>query len=303
MENILITGGKGFIGRHLAIRLMSMNYNLIIIDDESNSMDLELIPRAKYIKEDISKIDFISLFDQYKFKYVFHLAAQVNLRHSIHDPKQDANTNILGTINLLRSCVKYNSKLIYSSTGGAIYDEQSCLPWTEDTLVNPKSPYGLSKWASEKYIELYHKLHNLDYIILRYSNVYGPNQNHSGEAGVISIFVNNINNNVNLKIFGDGKQTRDFVYVSDVVDANIAAMNLNDICSIFNVCSNTETSIISIAEELIKISDSNVKIDLLPKNDGECIRTKLSFDKFNKATLWQPKVTLTEGINNIWKTI
>lgn len=302
MMNILVTGGNGFIGKHLVAKLCNLQYNIVVIDDNSNAVPSALIDGVTYIEECVSKVDMMTLFDKYKFKYVFHLAAQVNLRRSLDNPKADANSNILGTINLLEGCVKYGSHLIYSSTGGAIYDEKADLPWTEDTTVNPKSFYGLSKWASEMYIKIYHRLYNLHCTILRYSNVYGPGQNHLGEAGVVSIFMDKIKNNSNLTIFGDGTQTRDFVYVSDVVEANILAMKLHFLdvrFDIFNICSNSETSIASIAEYLIKMSNSDVKIDYSERNYGECIKTRLSFDKFNRMTNWRPKVSILDGLNKV----
>jgi UDP-glucose 4-epimerase len=288
MSCILCTGGAGFIGSHIVDALISQNHQVIVIDNLSTGNPINVNPKAIFYKIDINS-DLNWLFRVNTIDYVFHHAAQINLRHSITDPHFDANQNILGSLNVIHTAAKHHvKKLFFASTGGAIYDGMSPLPWREDTLAAPASPYGLAKLTIEKYLDLYNKLHNLEYVALRYSNVYGERQNSKGEAGVISIFIDKIKEGKDITIFGDGEQTRDFVCVHDVVSANLHALN-NNLNGIFNVSTDTETSIKQIAEFLIQ--DKKIQITHLPAILGEIKNTRLSFAKLAN-TGWQPKYNL-----------
>lgn len=281
--NILITGGAGFIGSHLADKL-SLNNNVTIVDNLSTG-NVSNIHNSKFYLKDINE-NLNDIFEKENIEYVFHLAAFINLRDSFTNPKECFNANVQGSLNLIETCKKYNiKKFIFSSTGGAIYSEKANLPWNENTEANPKSPYGLSKLTIEKYLEM----SGLNYSILRYSNVYGPRQNAKGEAGVISIFIDKIKENKTLSVFGDGNQTRDFIFVSDVVDANVSCLKDKQ-SNIYNVSTNVETSI----NEIIKYLNYN-KINYLNKIDGEVTNTKLDNLKL-KSIGWNPKISIEEGL-------
>lgn len=293
MSRILCTGGAGFIGSHVAEALVKLGHEVIIIDNLSTG-DFSNIQSGVFIKRSITdSLD--DLFAKYKFDYVFHLAAQINLRHSIKQPLEDATTNIIGSLNILENCVKYNIKrIIFSSTGGAIYSSQSLLPFTENSEAKPESPYGLAKQTIENYMEFFRKTYGLQYTVLRYSNVFGPRQNAKGEAGVISIFIERALHNDNLIIFGDGNQTRDFVYVDDVVQANLLSFDA-ELNGTYNVSSNVQYSINEVAYKIIDEVSTSSKIVYVDAIPGEMVHTQLSADKLIKAG-WKPKWNIDNGI-------
>lgn len=286
-KNILITGGAGFIGSHLVDKLCKNN-KVTIIDNLSTGLEENINEKATFYNLDI-KEDLDNIFQKHKFNYVFHLAAFINLRESFEDPIKCMDINLNATINLINNCKKYNvEKFIFSSTGGAIYDEMALLPFTENSKVNPKSPYGLSKWFAEKYIEN----SGINYVNLRYSNVYGPRQNAKGEAGVISIFMDNVLNNKPLQVFGDGFQSRDFVHVNDVVDANIlcAEKALN---KTYNISTNKETSLLQLIQLLKNKFNKDLEVSFLERKQ-EMKYCSLSYDLIDKELGWYPKYTITD---------
>lgn len=286
-KNILITGGAGFIGSHLVDKLCKNN-KVTIIDNLSTGLEENINEKATFYNLDI-KDDLDNIFQKHKFNYIFHLAAFINLRESFEDPIKCMDVNLNGTINLINNCKKYNiEKFIFSSTGGAIYDEMALLPFTENSKVNPKSPYGLSKWFAEKYIEN----SGINYVNLRYSNVYGPRQNAKGEAGVISIFMDNVLNNKPLQVFGDGFQSRDFVHVNDVVDANIlcAEKVLN---KTYNISTNKETSLLQLIQLLKNKFNKDLEVSFLERKQ-EMKYCSLSYDLIDKELGWHPKHTITD---------
>jgi UDP-glucose 4-epimerase len=293
--NILVTGGAGFIGSHVVDALVKLGHEVIIIDNLSTG-NFDNIHGGIFIKRSITdSLD--DLFAKYNFDYVFHLAAQINLRHSIREPQQDALTNIVGSLNVLENCVRHKVKrVIFSSTGGAIYSVDAALPFTESSEAKPESPYGLAKLTIEKYLEMFRKIHGLQYTVLRYSNVYGPRQNAKGEAGVISIFINNALENKNLTIFGDGEQTRDFVYIDDVVSANMLAME-SELDGIFNVSSNTQTSVNQVADKILNMLNSTSQVIHADAVPGEMLYTMLSADKLISKG-WNSGWTIDAGIQS-----
>lgn len=294
MSICLVVGGAGFIGSHVVNVLIEQGHTVIVIDNLTTGHFLNVNPKALLYAIDINdKFTLKIIFDKYQFDYVFHLAAQINLRDSIKDPYNDAQINIMGSLNIINNCVRTKvKKIIFSSTGGAIYSDKPKLPFTERTETKPLSPYGISKLSIEYYLKFYKEIHNLDFAILRYSNVFGPRQNAKGEAGVISIFINKALNKENLNIFGDGYQTRDFIYVEDVAQANLLALKLN---GIYNVSTCIETDINSIANEIIKNIDTSLKIEYKDIVPGEIKRCCLSNYKLSQKK-WSPKWTLNKGI-------
>lgn len=295
----LIIGGAGFIGSNLANRLYEEGYDVVVIDNLSSGNKKNLKYNQTLYCQDILDESCTSVFENHQFDYVFHLAAEINLRNSIKDPGKCMHTNITGSINLIQNSIKFGIKrFIFSSTGGAIYSPfmpKEGFPWEEDSILDPQSPYGLSKMWIEQYLELANSLYGLNYSILRYGNVYGPHQNPEGEAGVVSIFLDGMIEDKTLKMFGTGEQRRDFVYVDDVVDANILMMNESR-NEIYNVGTNSNISVNEVAIELSQQLGIIPKWQQLPPIKGELFQTKLSYDKLNKATGWFPKTTFSEGI-------
>jgi UDP-glucose 4-epimerase len=298
MSNILITGGAGFIGSHLADALLAQNHRVIIIDNLSTGSFDNLSDKAIFRQYDITDPLLSDLFDAYRFDYVFHLAAQINLRHSIKFPQIDAKTNILGSLNVLENCVRTKVKqVIFASTGGAIYSINHSLPWNENTPTDPLSPYGLAKQTVENYLHFFHCQHGLQYTILRLANVYGSRQLTQSEAGVISIFVEQALANEPLTIFGDGAATRDFIEVSDVVNAFIFVMK-KKLTDCFNVSSKTQISIKELAEQILTLTGSKSKIQYKDAIPGEIKDTCLDASKL-KEFGWRNKVSLNEGLQKV----
>jgi UDP-glucose 4-epimerase len=244
----IISGGAGFIGSHLAEKLIRKGHEVVIIDNLSTGK-LENVPsQAEFFKLDLCE-NLSQAFAQ-GADYVFHLGAQINLRNSLKDPLSDAQTNIMGSLNIMNHAVNVGVKrFVFTSTGGAIYSRLAPLPWTEQSATIPESPYGMAKLTVEGYLRLYKGLYGLESTILRLSNVFGPRQNSQGGAGVLSIFINNILNKKDLTIFGDGSITRDFVYVDSVINA-IYHVTKNNLSGVFNVSTGEETSILEIAEKI-----------------------------------------------------
>ena len=290
---ILVTGGAGFIGSWVVDTLINKDFNVVVIDNLSSGSKENLNKKAKFYEIDIrdNKID--EIFQNEKIDYVFHLAAQINLRESIKNPVEDANINILGALNLLNNCVKHKiKKFIFSSTGGAIYGDDCKIPTSETEEEKPMSPYGVAKLAIEKYLEFYKKVYGLDYVSLRYSNVYGPRQNSKGEAGVVAIFIDKLLLGEQPIINGSGEQTRDYVYVKDVAEANILALKLS---GVFNVGTGKETEVNEIFRKIVNIMNSNLKEIHGPEIKGEQMRSCLDPGKLIKKD-WGIGYDLEKGL-------
>lgn len=296
-EKILVTGGAGFIGSHLVDALIAKGHGVVVVDDLSSGNKKNINPRAKFYKYDIRDERLARIFQKYIITHVFHTAAQINLRESIKDPLFDARINILGALNLLENCGRYGiKKFIFSSTGGAIYGDAKTVPTPETYCAQPISPYGVAKQTVENYLHYYHTVWGLDYIALRYANVYGPRQNSQSEAGVIAIFCDQLLQGKQSQINGDGKQTRDFVYVSDVVAANLLALK-SKISGVYNVGTGVETNV----NELYKMIAENIVAKPGKANHAEAIkgeqrRSCLNNKKIRKDLGWQPKMSVAKGI-------
>jgi len=297
---ILITGGAGFIGSHVADLLIDKNNEVIIIDNLSTGRSENINPKAKFYHADLLDFETISkIIEEEKPEVIYHLAAQIDVRKSIEEPMHDAKINILATLNLLDLSRKINLKhFIFSSTGGAIYGDMKEIPATESTKEIPISPYACSKLAVEKYIHFYKTVHGLKYTILRYSNVYGPRQNPKGEAGVISIFLDNMVSGKNPIIFG-GIQTRDFIFVKDVAYANYLALRDNKSC-IYNIGTGKETDIIEIFSRLNKYFKNKFEPIYQEIKKGEPKRSCLDVKKAKEKLKWKPKVNLDEGLDKTY---
>lgn len=298
---ILITGGAGFIGSHVVDKFIALGHKVIVVDNLSTGSKINIHPQAKFYRSNIQDKKLEQIFKKNKPQVILHLAAQINVRRSVDDPLFDAKTNILGTINLLENCVKYKvKKVIFISTGGAIYGDGVKIPTIETANQSPVSPYGIAKLSVEKYLHFYHMQYGLSYTVLRLANVYGPRQNARGEAGVVAIFCQRLKDNQYLLINGSGEQTRDYVYVNDVVSALVMALN-NTKTGCYNIGTSRETSVNELAKKLIAISGRNVKTKHRQSLKGEQMRSCLNNDKIKKELDWQPKYDLTKGLQETWQ--
>lgn len=292
---VLITGGAGFIGSFIVEEVLNKGWEPIVVDNLITG-NLNFVPNnIPFYKLDIRSVTLEQVFQKHQPTVVIHHAAQVSVEHSRLDPAEDCDVNTVGTINILNLCVKYNvSKIIFASSA-AVYGETLALPITEEIQPSPLSFYGLSKYTAERYIKLYHQNFNLPYTILRYSNVFGMRQNQLGEAGVISIFLNRINNNQPLMVYGNGQQTRDFIFVRDVAKANIQAVLLGDNETI-NISTNLQTSIITLAKELEFASNSIIQLSFMQPRMGDIEKSCLSNRKAQNLLKWKPEVSFSKGI-------
>lgn len=295
---VLVTGGAGFIGSHIVDRLVLEGHEVSIIDNLATGKTENLNPAAEFYKLDIVNPRIEKVFKKEKPELICHLAAQMDVRRSVADPAFDAQTNIIGMLNLLENAVRCGTrKVIFASTGGAIYGEGGPYPTTEDHPARPVSPYGISKLTGEHYLYYYQVTHGLSYVALRFANVYGPRQDPFGEAGVVAIFTKKMLVNDQPLINGNGMQTRDYVYVEDVVNAVLSALD-NSVNDTFNIGTSTETSVNDLFRLLVEITGSNVREMYAPAKKGEQMRSCLSFDKIKKSLDWDPSVPLREGLTN-----
>lgn len=293
---ILVTGGAGFIGSHIADRLIEDNHRVVVVDNLSTGKRENLNKKAKFYKMNICNKKLTDVFKKEKFDYVFHLAAQIDVRKSVEDPIKSAKDNVLGSLNILESCKKYKTKkIIFTSTGGAIYGDADIIPTPEDYPENPLSPYGIEKLAVDKYLNYYHKVFKLSYISLRLGNVYGPRQNSKGEAGVIAIFADKMIKGENPVINGTGKNTRDFVYVGDVVEAAMLAAKSKK-TGVYNIGTGKETDINTIFDTLKKLSYSDCKKTHGPPKEGEQKRSCLDNKKARKDLKWKSSCGLEKSL-------
>jgi UDP-glucose 4-epimerase len=297
----LVTGGAGFIASHIVDRLIKEGHHVAIVDNLSTGKESNLNPKAKLYKIDISDPGLETVFEAEKPDFVSHHAAQVSVVLSVRDPQFDVQTNIIGSLNLLQLCVKYNvKKLIFSSTGGAVYGEPEYLPADEKHPTKPLCPYAIDKLAFENYLYMYGVVYGFNYTVLRYANVYGPRQDPHGEAGVVAIFTQKILDGVQPIIFGDGKATRDYIFVEDIVDANMLAWEKGD-KQIFNIGTGIETDVNEIFSHLKKefgFPKDAIHSDNRP---GELQRICIANAKAKAELGWSPKYTLEEGIKKTVK--
>ena len=294
--NILVTGGAGFIGSHVVDKYVELGHNVEVIDDMSRGKEGNKRDEAVYHELDIRSNEISSIFDKGKFDVMNHHAAQMDIRKSVDDPSGDADINIVGSLNLLRNCVRTDVRqVIFASTGGAIYGEQSEYPAPEDHETNPVSPYGVAKLSLEKYLFYFHVEYGLNFNILRYSNVYGPRQNPHGEAGVIAIFALKLLKNEDVVINGDGKQTRDYTYVDDIVRLNAKVLGADDNSTV-NAGRGIEIDVNELYEILSQNIDSTKHATHGPAVSGEQRRSSINSDRAKKLYGWKAEIDIEEGI-------
>ena len=296
MSKVLITGGAGFIGSNLADALFAKGHQIVIIDDLSSGLKSYVRSEVTFYQLDISSDDLEPVFAKEKPDFVFHLAAQIEVAKSMIDPRHDAKINLDGGLKILEACRLHEvKKVIFSSTGGAIYGDTDLIPTYENCPTKPLSFYGIHKLTFEKYLNLYYHNYGLDYSVLRFANVYGPRQFKGGEAGVIAIFTDNAVSDKTSYQYGDGLQTRDFVFVADVVEALISAMKI-DYQGEINISYGLESSLLDIREALSKALDKKILVEEKPAKPGEQRRSCLDNSLAKKVLNWEPKVNLEEGI-------
>ena len=295
-KRILVTGGAGFIGSHLTDAFLAEGHTVAVLDDLSTGKKDNVAAAAELYVEDIRSDQAAKLITSWKPDVVVHQAAQMDVRRSTQDPVFDASVNVVGTLNLLHSAVEAGvEQVLFASTGGAIYGEQESFPATEDHPTRPVSPYGVSKLACERYLYYFHHETDLDVTCLRYANVYGERQNPHGEAGVVAIFLNRLLGGEFCTINGDGLQTRDYVYIADIVAANVAALGHSGF-AVYNVGTGIETNVAELYEQLTKA----VGVDKEPKHGaakpGEQLRSVIDSARLDRRFQLPRKTDLATGL-------
>jgi UDP-glucose 4-epimerase len=294
---ILITGGAGFIGSHVADLLLENEYDVCIVDNLSSGKLENVNPNAKFYKCDIRDSQIYKIIEDEKPQIIIHNAAQMSVRNSVEDPLNDADINIIGGLNVLEAAKKAKvKKIIFASSGGVVYGEQQYFPADEDHPTKPICPYGVAKLSYEKYLYYYHYIFGIKYIALRYANIYGPRQDPYGEAGVVAIFSKKLLSGDQPVINGDGMQTRDYVYVKDVATANLLAVKTDYIGEI-NIGTALETNVNKIFN-ILKNAAGKPDLEEVhgPAKDGEQKRSVLSYRKARQILGWKPEVKLEEGL-------
>jgi len=293
---ILVTGGAGFIGSHIVDALIEAGHDVVVIDDLFTGHEKNVNPKTQFYKLDIRNVAVSDLFAAEKFDIVYHQAARGNVRASMVDPMIYADVNVKGGINLLECCRKFKTKkIIYSSTGGCVYGELQYMPADEKHPIQPRDPYGASKASFELYLPVYAMNYGLDFTILRYPNVYGPRQDPLGEAGVVSIFIGQMLRSIQPIINGDGEQVRDYVYVSDVVNANVLALTKGD-SGIYNLGWGAGVSVNRIFRSLKMMTNCFFDEMHGPAKLGEVRNCYLNAEKANRELGWQPQVKIEDGL-------
>jgi UDP-glucose 4-epimerase len=296
---ILVTGGAGFIGSHVVDTFIANGHEVVIVDDLSTGRRSNINPAATFYQIDIRSEDLAEVFEKEKPEIVDHHAAQMDVRRSVDDPLFDADVNVLGSIKVIELARQYAvDRFIYISTGGAVYGEPEYLPCDEAHPINPICPYGASKHTVEHYLYMYHELYDLDYVVLRYPNVYGPRQDPHGEAGVVAIFTGLMLKGDQVVINGDGDQERDFVSVADCARANLLALTTEKSNTIYNLGEGKGTTVNEVYEELKKITAYPLNAVHGPAKVGETRRIYLEASKAAQELDWRPSVGLAEGLTD-----
>ena len=294
---VLVTGGAGFIGSHVVDLYLERGFEVIVVDDLSTGREINLNPQATFYKLDIRSQELARVFERERPDFVNHHAAQMDVRYSVEHPIFDADVNILGSLNLLECARKYDvQRFIYISSGGAVYGEPVHLPCNEEHPIAPICPYGTSKYAVEHYLYMYYLNYGLEYVVLRYANVYGPRQNPQGEAGVVAIFTNQMLAGRQAIINGDGEQERDFVYVKDCAEANLLATTTGVTHGVYNLGSSKGTTINELFLTLKKLTNCKQEAVHGPAKVGETSRIYLNAEKAYAELGWSPITMLEVGL-------
>ncbi len=294
-----MTGGAGFIGSHVADGLLARGDEVHVFDDLSSGQR-ENVPDGATLHQGDIRTDCERVFDEVQPEACFHLAAQIDVRVSVERPDLDADVNVIGTVHVLEAARKHGTKVVFSSTGGAIYGECD-RPAPEDSPRQPLAPYGTSKLAAEEYLAMYNRLYGTSHVSMRFGNVYGPRQDAHGEAGVVAIFMTRLRDGETPRIFGDGKQTRDYVYVGDVAAATLAGFGHDG--SVFNVGTGTETSVLELYEHIQRAAGVERAPEFAPPRAGELQRSVLDPARAERELGWRAELSLDKGLAQTWAWI
>jgi len=298
---VLITGGAGFIGSNVADGLIAEGYEVVIVDDLSNGREENIPGKVKFYKTDVRDKELEDIFKAQRPDMVIHNAAQLSVRVSVEEPLLDADINIIGGLNLINICKKYEvKKIIFASSGGTVYGDQKVFPADESHPLAPISPYGVAKLTTEHYLYYYLRIYGLEYIALRYANIYGPRQDPHGEAGVVAIFSNMMLAGEIPLINGDGLQTRDYVYIGDVVRVNIDAIK-SDFVGPVNIGTGIETDVMTLFNILKNASGRDIEEKHGPAMAGEQMRSVLDNSLAGKILGWKPEVSIEDGLKLTYK--
>ena len=296
----MVTGGAGFIGSHIVDALINDGHETAIVDDLSGGSRDNVNSHARIHQVDITQLDALeAVFADERPEIVNHHAGQTNVRRSVSDPSHDAIVNVIGSINLLRLCVKYDVRRIVFASTSAVYSEPEYIPMDELHPIRPKSAYGVAKYTVENYMRLFSDIYGLRYNVFRYGNVYGPRQDPSGKAGVIAIFTEQLLNGTRPSIFGDGAKTRDYLFVKDVVDANVLAMEGLAENQTFNLGHGTEVSDLEVFHAVRRAAGVAIEPVFMDRRLGEAERVSLDSSKAASALGWTPKVGLGTGVDAV----
>lgn len=305
----LVTGGAGFIGSHLSELLLASGYDVTVVDNLSTGRREQVPVAATFIELDITGPDIARVVREGQYDVILHHAGQMNVRKSVVDPVYDEMVNVVGTLRILEAVrtTRRPVRVVFASTGGVLYGDFVTPPTDEAVPKDPESPYGVAKLSAEYYLAYYARVHGLDTIALRYGTVYGPRQDPAGEAGVVAIFCDQILDGRPLSVYGDGRQTRDFIFVHDVTRAALAAVTARlptpgrvDVRG-FNIGTGVETSVRTIADTLLRVSGATVPIDYTPARPGDQQRAALKIDKAAALLGWRPTVALSEGLATTYR--
>ena len=301
--NILVTGGAGFIGSHLVRHLLAKGEKVTALDNLSTGLAENLPPEAKLVEMDILDEDLPKVVAAGAFDAIVHLAAQTMVDTSIKNPLLDTRENLLGTVQVLEAARAANVKrVIFASTAAAYGDvKEDDLPVREAQPTEPMSFYGLSKLSVEKYLEMYRKIYGMEYVVLRFANVYGERQGDGGEGGVISIFAKAVAEGRDITIYGDGEQTRDFVYAGDIAEGILAALRTEEVNAAYNLSTQTETSLRELVSLLAEIRGREIVPKYGAEREGDIYKSMLSNSRARRGLDWQPATTLAEGLRRTYE--
>lgn len=309
MARVMVSGGAGFIGSHVADAHLRRGDEVVVLDDLFSGKRKNVPAGAEFVELDVRAPEAANLLRTGRFDLLSHHAAQKDVRVSVADPRRDAAVNVDGLLNLLEGAREGGvQRVVFVSSGGVVYGEPELRPTPETAAKLPESPYGVTKLAGEQYLYYYHRVHGMEYVALRYSNVFGPRQDPSGEAGVVAIFCNRLLRGEPITVYGTGEQTRDYVLVSDVVAANLLAADadlppartLDD--RAFNVGTGSETSVLELAEALMVASGERVELRHAPARAGELLHSSLDVSRL-RSLGWSPRGTLGEGLAETFRWI
>jgi UDP-glucose 4-epimerase len=297
----IVTGGAGFIGSHVVDALLARGDSVTVIDDLSTGEARRVAPEAELHELDIVDLPALTaLFEQVKPSAVFHLAAQASVVASVEDPGRDCEVNVKGTLNVLEAAARFRAPVVFTSTGGALYGDEAPMPTSEERIPAPLSPYGASKWAAEAYVKTWSLSSGVPHAICRLGNVYGPRQSPHGEAGVVAIFSHHLYAGTAPKLYGEGKPTRDYVYVEDVVRALLAAAGKS---GTYNIATGVETDVMTVWNELRDTAGSDLEPQLAELRPGELQHSRLDIGLAARELGFRPEVPISDGLRRTYKAL